>query len=407
MIPDSRRDRGQESGYFSPDRRSGGETQTDEINKRPYRYYERGHPLPGNYVLEPKACVPYRNVNLGVPSQRRNQDTYMQETWRSESPQRYTYHSNFRRGTDSLTNSPTRHSSVSPDRYKISEKPVGPHRGSSLSRNQARSHASSHGSSRLPSHAPSRHTSGRSSPSRGRGSIASRTTSPLRGTISHRHTDSVTLQNGDYDALRRCSRASKSSSQASNKHSLDSEKLYRNLETISRRDSLAAQLNSYEQYQGSPGTRTTVNSSSNTCTHNSREISPSRNSYGTHSNTPQREPHSRDSRPSHGSWQGSSHSLLSLPPSRGSSRPKRGADIGGPMAHAANTETDKGTEGNPSAGGDRSRSAVRRGMEALLISEPKKTAVDVEEVCSGYQMILFSYARGISMTRSGYHFSLD
>lgn len=356
----------------------------EEVNKRRYRYYERGRPLPSNYVPEPKACVPYRNVNLGVPSHRRNPETYLQEVWRSESPERYTYHSNFRRGTESERNSPTRHSSVSPDRYKLTESPVGTQRRSSLFRSQA--HASSHGSSQLPSHGPSRHTSGRSSPSRRRGSIASRTVSPSRTTPSHRRPDSFHLQNGEYDAQRGCSQASRSPSQASNKHSLDSEKLYRNLESISRRGSSAVQQNSYDGSQASLRTRTAVSSSANTRSHNSREVSPPRNNYSTHSHTPQREPYSRDSRlsPSQGSWQGSSHSVLSLPPSRGSSTSRRGADsqvLGGSLSHVAITETDRGNEVNDKVSGDRSRSNIRRGMEALLISEPKKAAVDMEEVC--------------------------
>nr|XP_020452751.1 uncharacterized protein LOC109958446 [Monopterus albus] len=379
---ESRRDREQESGYFSPERRRDDEWQTKEVNTRPYRYYEKGHPLPGNYVLEPKACVPYRNVNLGLPSRRRNSETYIQGTWRSESPHKYTYHSNFRKGTNSQRNSPTRYNSVSPDHYKVSESsPAGTQRGNSLSR----SHASSHGSSQLPLHAPSRHTSGRSSPSCRRGSTASRTTSPRRATPSHWHTDSFHSQNGDYCAQNECSQEFRSPSQTSNQHSLDSEKLYRNLESISYRGSSAVQQNLYERSQASPRTRTTVNSSANTHTRNSREISPSRNSYGTHGHTPQREPHSRDSRssPCQGSWQGSSHSLLSLPPSRGSSTSRRGAGsqvLDASALHVANTENDHGIEGNNTVSGDRSRSNMRRGMEALLISEPKNAAIEVEEV---------------------------
>ncbi|XP_008275845.1 uncharacterized protein LOC103354298 [Stegastes partitus] len=382
---ESRGDRGQESGYFSPDRRGDGERQAEEVNKRPHRYYERGHPLPSNYVLEPKACVPYRNVSLGLPSQRRNPETYMQETWRSESPQRYTYHSNFRRGANSERNSPTRHSSVSPNRYKMTDTPAGPRRGSSLSRSQAQSHASSHGSSQLLSHGPSRHTSGRSSPSRRWGSVTSRTGSPSRATPSHRRTDSLLLQNGDYDAQKGCSRESRSPSQASNKHSLDSEKLYRNLESISRRGSSAVQQNSHEGSQASLRTRTSVNSLANTQTRSSREVSPSRNGYSTPSHTPQKEPYSRDSRlsPCQGSWQGSAHSLLSLPASPGSPSLRRVANsqlLGGSLSHAAITETDKGSEENNMVSSDRSRSNIRRGMEALLIPESKKAAVEVEEV---------------------------
>ncbi|XP_041840232.1 TRIO and F-actin-binding protein-like isoform X2 [Melanotaenia boesemani] len=378
---ESRGERGKESGYFSPDRRGDGAQQMEEDNKRKYRYYERGRPLPSNYVPEPKACVPYRNVNLGLPSQRRNPETYMLETWRSESPQRYTYHSNFRRG-DSQRNSPTRHSSVSPDRYKLTESSVTPRRGSALSRSQARPHTSSHGSSQHLSRGASCHTSGRSSPNRRRGSTVSRTASPSRTSNSHRHTDSLLSQSGEYEAQKGYSRESRSPSQASNKHSLDSEKLYRNLEFISRRGSSAIPQNSYEGYQASPRIRTAASSLANTQTHNSREISPSRNGYSPHSRASQRESDSRGSRLSHsqGSWQGSSHSVPSLPPSHGSSSSRRVADpqvLGGLLSPVAIIETDKGSNNDK---GERSRSSIRRGMEALLISEPKKTAEELEEL---------------------------
>ncbi|CAJ1053496.1 myosin phosphatase Rho-interacting protein-like [Xyrichtys novacula] len=382
-MSESGRDREQESGYFSPDRRGDSQQQMEEVNKRQYRYYERGHPLPSNYTPEPKACVPYRNVNLGVPSQRRSRDTFMQESWRSESPERYTYHSNFRRRTDSEQNSPTRHSSVSPDRYKLIESPVMTQRRSSISRSQARSHSTSHGSSQLPSHGPSRQTSGRTSPGCRRGSTTSRTVSPSRATPSHRHTDSFHLQNGEYDAQKGYSRNSRSPSVSSNKHSLDSERLYRNLESLSRRGSSTNQKNSSDRSQASPQPRTAINSPANALSRNSREISPPRNGYSTHSHTPQRE--SKVS-PSQGSWQGSSHSLLSLPPSRGSSTSRhqlKSVDslmLGGSLSPVSLMETDKGNREKNNLSGDRSRSNVRRGMDALLISEPKKEAVEEEEV---------------------------
>ncbi|XP_057698509.1 TRIO and F-actin-binding protein-like [Corythoichthys intestinalis] len=355
---ESRGVREQESGYFSPDRKTDGEHPTDDANKRSYRYYERGHPLPNNYIPEPKASVPYRNVNLGVPSQRRNPETYMLDTWRSESPQRYTYHSNFRRGTESLRNSPTRHNSVSPDRHKRPDLQMR-----SLSRSETRSHDSSH----LPSHAPSQHTSSRSSSSRRRGSFLSRTVSPSRLTPSHKRTDSLS-QNGGYRAQEACSRETRSPSQASNKHSLDSERLYRNLESISRRASSSTfQQNMNEGSQRNPWTR---------------EVSPPRN--GSPSYVSQRQPSSRDSKlsASPGSWQGSMQSVLSVPVSCGSPASKHGADHIGSAAsppQVAITETDKFSEGNINIG-DRSRSSVRRGMEALLLSEPKKASQEQDEV---------------------------
>ncbi|XP_028307896.1 myosin phosphatase Rho-interacting protein-like isoform X1 [Gouania willdenowi] len=366
--------RGQESGYFSPERRCNGNQQTEEVTQRTFRYYERGHPLPSNYLPEPKACVPYRNVSLGTPSQRRNTETYLQDSWRSESPQRYTYHSNFRRGTDSETNSPTRHNSVSPERYKT-ETPTALQRGSSRSRYSAQT--LSHSSSQLPSHVTSRQTSGRSSPAHKR-SITSRTASPSRGTVSQKRQNSLLLQNGEYDLQKGCSRESRSPSQASHKHSLDSEILYRNLESISRRCSSTVQKHSYEGSQlASPQTRTTINSLANTHTCNSRELSPSRNGHRRPSQTQQRPP---GSSPRHASSQGSSHSLLSLPVSPGSSSSRRGADsqlLGGSMSQTAVTET---VNRNAKVSGDRSSSSFRRGMDALLVSEPPKTAVEAEEV---------------------------
>ncbi|MEQ2272782.1 hypothetical protein XENORESO_012252 [Xenotaenia resolanae] len=342
---ESRGGREKESGYFSPDRRGDGVRQMEEENKRTYRYYERGHPLPNNYVPEPKACVPYRNVSLGLPSQRRNRDTYMQATWRSESPQRYTYHSNFRRGTDSERNSPTRHSSLSPDRYRLSESPVVPRRGSSLCRSQARSHASLQGSFQIQSNCASRHTSGRSSPSCRRGSMAS------YNALAHRRTDSFQLQSGEYEDHKICSKESRSLLQASNKHSLDSEKLYRNLESISHCRSSAVRQISYEGSQASPRSRTALSSLANTLSHNSREVSPSRNGYSPQSHASLREPDLRDKRlsQSQGSWQGSSHSLPNLPSSHGSSSSRReGAGshilVASP-SHVAVTDSHKVNEG--------------------------------------------------------------
>lgn len=306
-------------------------------------------------------------------------ETYMQETWRSDSPERYTYHSNFRRGAASQRNSPTRHSSVSPDRYRLAEPAVGTQRRMSMSKSQARSQSTSHGSSQLPSHGPSRQTSGRSSPTRRRGSIISRTSSPSRTAPSHRRIDSLHLLNGEYDTHKKeGSRESRSPPQSSNRHSLDSEKLYRNLESISRRGSSAIHANSCGGSKASPRTRTAVNSSVNTRSCNSRELSPSRNGYS----SPQQDPRDNRLSASLSSWRGSSHSVHIHPLSGGSFASRCGVDpqVLGSLSCVAVTETDKGLAGSDAANGVRSKSNVRRGMEALLISEPKKATVETEEV---------------------------
>lgn len=298
----------------------------------------------------------------------------MLEIWRSDSPERYTYHSNFRRGPQSQRNSPTRHSSLSPDRFQPANPAGGSQRRVSLSRCSARSHASSHGSSQLPSYAPSRNTSGRSSPARRRGSVASRAASPTRCTPSRRP-----LQK-EYEAPRKPRCASRSESQLSNKHRLDSEKLYKNLESISRRGSAVANRHLFDGSQGSPPSRAAAYSSVNTFSCNSGDVSPSRNSHSPNSHSPQGDPIDHRLSPSQHSWKGSTYSLLSPPPSHYSSTSRRG---GATAAHAASTGSDKDPEWNTGLRADRSGSSTRRGMDSLLISEPKKTTEEPEEVCSG------------------------
>lgn len=308
----------------------------------------------------------------------------MLEAWRSDSPERYTYHSNFRR-PHSQRNSPTRHSSLSPDRFQSAKPPVGGHRRVSLSKSQARSHASSLGSSRLPSYDPSRNTSGGSSPTRRRGSTSSRAASPKRSAPSQRQ------QQREHGSQRDSRHASRSESQCSNKHSLDSEKLYRNLESISRRGSTAVHRESSEGSKGSPLIRTAVNSSANTLSCNSGDASPSRNGYSRSSHTPRGDPLDSRLSPRQNSWKGSVNSLLSPPHSHCSAASRRSADSpspGGSLSPAAITEPDKDPERNSSLRVDRSGSNKRRGMDSLLISEPKKTAEELEEVCPGYSYTL-------------------
>lgn len=65
-------DRDRESGYFSLGHVTGARTLSDKSS--PHRHAERGHPLPSNQTPEPKAAIPFRNPDLGVPSQRRTSE---------------------------------------------------------------------------------------------------------------------------------------------------------------------------------------------------------------------------------------------------------------------------------------------------------------------------------------------
>ncbi|XP_076866436.1 uncharacterized protein LOC143517610 [Brachyhypopomus gauderio] len=66
--------RERDSGYFSLGRASGSRTFQDKSPPPPHRHSERGHPLPNNHTPEPKAIIPFRNPDLGVPSQRRTSE---------------------------------------------------------------------------------------------------------------------------------------------------------------------------------------------------------------------------------------------------------------------------------------------------------------------------------------------
>ncbi|XP_047672194.1 TRIO and F-actin binding protein b isoform X2 [Tachysurus fulvidraco] len=69
----SKVDKDRESGFFSLGRVAGAQTLRDK-SPSPHRHAERGHPLPSSRMPEPKAAIPFRNPDLGVPSQRRTSE---------------------------------------------------------------------------------------------------------------------------------------------------------------------------------------------------------------------------------------------------------------------------------------------------------------------------------------------
>ncbi|KAI4880087.1 hypothetical protein NFI96_025383, partial [Prochilodus magdalenae] len=394
----------------------------------PMRYYERGHALPSNCSPERKATIPFRNPDLGLPSFRRRCDMLNNEALSGLSPQRHMTYSNFRRGESQSRGSPR---SGSPRSTNLS-----PHR-------QAESRSSSHrrGSTSQrhgTSHASSRQTSGKCSPSRRRDSVVSRTHSPSRSFTSNKYAESSSHSH------------KRSPSQSSYGHSLDSEKLYRNLKSIassaesddsqqertswSKRSKSKMDLDGryYENGRSSRNSACTSRKSGRNTGCNSRDFSPpgsdydnrsqitdkgssrvsgynSRNSGrntglnsrdssppqrdsgkngyssprdkkqnntrtdrgGTSSKSSMSDRHSRtDLSHSQGSWRGSHSSHLN-PDSAESSRnispsPRQSAKQVSSKTQALTTETDQPKE-------ERSRSTIRRGLEALLVSESTRS----------------------------------
>ncbi|KAK3510874.1 hypothetical protein QTP70_022831 [Hemibagrus guttatus] len=387
--------------------------QTNDSPPAPVRYYERGHPLPNNCSPERKATIPFRNPELGLPSYRRRHDTLSNKAMSGLSPLRCMTYSNFRRGDSQSRASPRscspRSSNVSPQRQSHSSS----HRRGSTSHLHASSHTSSKRASR------------KCSPATRRTSVVSKTHSPSRISASNRYTDSSSHSQ------------KQSPSQSSyGQHSLDSEKLYRNLQSIassaesdtsqqgrngwSKRSRSKMETESYGYENGRSSRSSGFNSRKSRCNTacNSRDFSPpdsqynrsqfspkgsshmsgynSRNSgrntgnsspprrdydHNGHSSTRDRKQndyrgdearplskssvtdrHSRtDLSQSQGSWHETSHSPMSpaSPESSYSILPSK-------QSQDETTKTDNQTT-------ERSRSTIRRGLEALILSENNRS----------------------------------
>ncbi|XP_055366977.1 serine/arginine repetitive matrix protein 2 [Betta splendens] len=63
-----------ESGYFSLGRAAGARSLRDSSPPAPFRHFERGHPIFSHRSVEPKDTIPFRNPNLGVASERQVPD---------------------------------------------------------------------------------------------------------------------------------------------------------------------------------------------------------------------------------------------------------------------------------------------------------------------------------------------
>ena len=336
----------------------------DDGSPPPLRHYERGHALPNNHNLEPKDAIPYRNQHLGLPSQRRHM-----EFASGCSPQRRMTYSNFRH---SDSQPPTGPNSPSPRSAYASPS----RRDESRSRSRRRGSVSQ---SRAVSTGSSRHRSGNRSP-------------------TDRH-DSVALptQNRKASSSGRRTRT-ESPCQSSQRHSLDSERLYNNLTSIATSAALTeSQQNTWPDYNTETDGYYHGNHNGSNSHHSGSNSRHSKRNSGRNSgaSSPRRrrdsgsqicdrtaintnhgsdisktyprsmsDRHARVNPEQSDSSHGSTHSLLSpvSPHHSLSPSPNKHSSKQQPLCDSSTAPREE----VPNT--DRSRSTIRRGLEALMIS---------------------------------------
>ena len=308
------RERGGENGYHSLRRAESRSSIRESSPPPPYRHIELGRPLPSTRSPEPKACIPFRNPGLGIPSKRRKSDSSNEPVLTS--PPKYSQHSNFRRGPRSpspYTPSP-RNTSLTPTRSYL--------------------------------HSPSNYQSRHSSSHR-RGSILSHSSSPSRSPSPFRQSEYSSsdcrrhIDTEDYSHGR--GQENRSPSQYSYDRGLDSERLYKNLNSIANSADFNQQSGSSANWKSSRG-KTDMNGYSHSRSdRDSRNPSPSSRGCDTPDRSLRSKTAKGNSTASYSqksgegraktdphllgdSWGGSAHSLCSPALSRGSSPLRRGQD---------------------------------------------------------------------------------
>lgn len=176
FLPGLKEDRQKrESGYFSLGRATGASFLRDSSPPAPFRHFERGHPIFSKRSVEPKDTVPFRNPNLGVASERQiqkdlNED--LQEEILPPDPHEIAVNVEAQVGPRS----------PSPTPFKIAE---------SLASTGRKSISSSYGRRSPPPQVSSYQHSGRFDSSRQSSALQSRSSSPSRGNLPFRRSEST------------------------------------------------------------------------------------------------------------------------------------------------------------------------------------------------------------------------
>lgn len=141
----------------------------------PFRHFERGHPIFSNRTLEPKDSIPFRNPNLGVASERQIMNP-LNDTLSVDLPPSHPYDIAVEVEAQVGPRSP------SPTPFKIAE---------SLAATKQKGFRCSYGRGNGSFQVSSYQQSGRLDPSRHGSTLQSRSSSPSRGTIPFRRSESA------------------------------------------------------------------------------------------------------------------------------------------------------------------------------------------------------------------------
>ncbi|KAG7504786.1 hypothetical protein JOB18_017188 [Solea senegalensis] len=253
-----------ESGYFSLGKAAGARSLRDNSPPSPFRHFEKGHPLFSNRNVEPKDTIPFRNPNLGKASERPIPE-YSDEDLPLEIPPPDPYEIAVEVEAQVGPRSP------SPTPFKIAE---------SLGSTGRKGFSGSHSRGNPSSQVSSYQQSGRYDSSKHSSILQSRSSSPSRGNLPFRRSEStVSLSKHNFDGGGRSQGAesgSRSSLQSTHARRFESGTLPKNFKSLA--GSVKSQSSTVSDFR-SALRKTEVNGTWSSRGQESRRSSPSRRDY--------------------------------------------------------------------------------------------------------------------------------
>lgn len=264
LFPGLKEDREKrESGYFSLGRAAGARSLRDNSPPAPFRHFERGHPIFSSTNIEPKDIIPFRNPNLGVASAR--QIPEVNEDLAVEIPPPDPYEIAVEVEAQVGPRSP------SPTPFKIAE---------SLASTGRKGFSSSYSRGNPSSHTSSYQQSGRFDSLRQGSALQSRSSSPSRGNLPFRRSESTaSLSRHNFDGggwSQGTEPGSRSSLQSTHGRRVESGTLPRNFKSFT--SSVKSQSSTVSDFR-SALRKTEVSGSLSGRGRDSRSSSPSRRDY--------------------------------------------------------------------------------------------------------------------------------